>query len=400
MPIKLLNNPLTSLVAIMLLLLTSCGDDNEPQPETPPAKVERTVLVYMVADNSLGTDFGSDDEDLREMLKGVKEGNHNGGRLLVYHNRPNTASNPPQLIEVTPSGLKTVKNYKDDPKIYSVDPDRIREVMADMKSIAPAETYGLVLWSHADGWLGPSDSNNDRYRSFGEDRHHYITVQTLARTLSDERFEFVYFDCCLMGNIETLYELRHLAPVMVASPTELSVDGMPYDRNMEMLFSPDVEKAMIQAAKNTYTYYLNNENGYEDGCQIAVYRTDRLDALASASRDIFSTVTAYPSYYDISKLQSFNNWRAPKSVYDMDNYMELLVADSRPDLLAAWRDRLSDVVAYSAYTTTGIGKLEIYRYCGLGSFAINDPDQISWRGYNTLQWWSDAVSVAPAYSQK
>lgn len=395
------------------LLLPACGDDEEDAPKPvdpqPPAAVGRTVLVYMVADNSLGTNWGCDQTDIDEMLEGVKGGALNGGRLLVYHNRPKTASgNPPQMLEITEQGLKVLKNYPDDPSVYSVDPGRISEVMADMKALAPAEDYGLVLWSHANGWLGGTGTNDDRYRAFGDDRGYHITVQTLARTLSEERFSFIYFDCCLMGNVETIYELRNQAQMIVASPTELSIDGMPYERNVPVMFDPglNVEDAAVAMAENTYKYYEADENGMDDGCQIAVYRTSELEGLASVTRPIYETVTGYNPL--ATQIQRYNKPYDVGYVFDMDNLMELYTTTSHPKgdgeyekylaLLEAWREQWRKVVVYGAATRNGIGGLYIDRYCGLGTFAIDQPSDISWRGYDTLQWWSDVVSVCPAFT--
>lgn len=386
------------LLPLFVMAITSaCESDDKDSPDTTPptTTVSRTVLVYMVADNSLGRQYGRDDADLTEMLDGVKDGGLNGGRLLVYHNRPYTSNgNPPEMLEVTEAGLKVLKTYPDDPSIYSVDPERISEVMADMKTLAPANDYGLVLWSHANSWLGPATEDDPMYRSFGEDRGAHITVQTLASTLSDEAFKFVYFDCCLMGNVETLYELRHLAPVMVASPTELHIDGMPYDENVPLMFleEPDMETA----AENTYQYYVSSNNP----CQMTVINTAGLEGLATATRAIMETVEDYPSYSEIMSLQRYSKPGEVCNGYDMEQYMELLAADREPELLEAWRNALDGTVDYMAATTSGIGGLviDLDHYCGLASFAFRDFSDISWRGYNTLQWWYDVVSVTPALS--
>jgi len=388
---------------LTLVILPACGGDGDdlPTPSTPPVPVDRTVLVYMVADNTLGTWSHSDDEDLREMRAGSKNGALKGGRLIVYYNRPGTASgNPPLLLEIVDGNEKVLKTYPDDKSIYSVDPARITEVMADMKTLAPASEYGLVLWSHANGWLGSPIPDNDRYRAFGDDRGYHITVQTLAKTLEDERFSFVYFDCCLMGNVETIYELRHLAPIMVASPTELSIDGMPYDVNVPVMFDPSLtaEDAMVAAAENTYKYYEANTNGHNDGCQIAVYRTAWLEELAEVTRPIYATVTKIDPW--TSDIQRYNKPYDQGSTYDMDNLMEFFARVDHPDLLEAWRTQWRKVVAYGAATRNGIGGLYIDRYCGLGTMAIDQPSDITWCGYNTLQWWHDVVSAAPAYSSQ
>ncbi|MCM1051122.1 MAG: clostripain-related cysteine peptidase [Paenibacillus sp.] len=383
-----------------MFILVSCSDDDDPEPQGPVAEVSRTVLVYMIADNSLASDWGSDDEDISEMLKGAKNGGLNGGRLLVYHNRLGTTKgNVPEMLEITANGLKTLKQYPDDRTVYSVDPERIREVMADMKALAPAEDYGLVLWSHANGWLGAPAGSEDYYRSFGDDRGYHITIPSLARALEDEEFSFLYLDCCLMGNIECIYELRNVAPRIVASPTELHVDGMPYDLNVPLMFreTPDVDGM----ARNTFGYY-DNYNGnkpFSPWCQIAAYDTSELEAFAQATRDILATVTEYKPIP--TDLQRYTKPRETCHTADIDGYMALIAGDSNPELLKAWREALGRVVTYKESTTNSIGTLtiDLDKYNGLGIYPIASPSEASWRQYYNLAWWKDVASTAPAAKQ-
>ena len=198
---------LLSVFAVMsaAMAVTACGDDDEvldtggPTVEPPAPTTTRTVLVYMVANNSLGTSYHCDEADFQEMLTAAasEEGFH-GGRLLVYHNPPRCSeSNPCQLIEVTATGLKVLKEYAFAEEGESVTSERMQEVVADMKAWAPADDYGMVFWSHADNWLGNNNSTDHRYRGFGQDGNYRMSVPTLARTLEGERFAFLYFECCL-----------------------------------------------------------------------------------------------------------------------------------------------------------------------------------------------------------
>ena len=75
-----------------------------------------------------------------------------------------------------------------------------------------------------------------------------MNVTTLARVLEDENFSFIYFDCCFMMSVETLYEMRNTAPVIAGSVTELPVDGMPYHLNLSSFFRQG-SADLIQAAK-------------------------------------------------------------------------------------------------------------------------------------------------------
>ncbi|MDE6483820.1 MAG: hypothetical protein K2L14_00270 [Duncaniella sp.] len=374
----------------VLFTATACfepdskDEPDPPVPTVPAESVHRSVLVYMVADNSLGS-WNNDQADLREMRTAAKAGDLNGGRLIVYHNRPGTDSGKaPLLLEVTATGIDILKTYPDDPGIYSVDPDRMREVITDMKSYAPADDYGLVLWSHASGWMETSMA-----RSFGEDRRQTMKISSLASALRDSEFSFIYFDCCSMASVEVMWELRHAAPVIVASGIELPADGMPYQLTMPYLFAPG-KADMVGAASTTFNFY-DSITGSSRTCAMTVVDTEALQALAEASADIFSGVTEFAP--GLSSVQPYFRSAVRTYMYDFEDYVERL--DPDPAQLEAWRAALSDAVIYKASTPALFNIVDLDRYCGLGSYVILDPREIAAFNYNEREWYRDVVSRSP-----
>lgn len=126
----------------MVAFMTACGSD-EPTPDPgidppEPSVASRTVLVYMVATNNMGT--GKYDElDINEMLEAAANGDFNDGRLIVYHAPYRSA---PVLKEITKEGIDTLKIYDED--AVSVKISQMRTVIEDTKELAPADDYGLV----------------------------------------------------------------------------------------------------------------------------------------------------------------------------------------------------------------------------------------------------------------
>lgn len=89
---------------IISFCLVSCSDDDGPEVKKESS---RTLLVYMVSDNSLYS-FG--ESDLKEMLTAARNGGlKNDGRLLVYY----ASGLTPELREITPDGIVTLKTYDD-----------------------------------------------------------------------------------------------------------------------------------------------------------------------------------------------------------------------------------------------------------------------------------------------
>ena len=81
---------LATFVAALIssLLLTGCSDKKKDDPEPPVPSGSRTVLVYMVANNSLGGNdeySGFDYKDRQEMIAAAENGDLGSSRWLVYY---------------------------------------------------------------------------------------------------------------------------------------------------------------------------------------------------------------------------------------------------------------------------------------------------------------------------
>ncbi|MDE6490143.1 MAG: hypothetical protein K2L49_03185, partial [Muribaculaceae bacterium] len=220
------------------LMLNACTSDEQPVLDSN--QVSRTILVYIAATNSLGASSNAyrDQADIQEMLEAAASSGFNGGRVIVYHH--GYKSTNPVLLEITPEGAIELKAY--DTAVSSMDASRMADVISDARTAAPADEYGLILWSHGSGWLEDGIDQSTEAYSFGEDREWLenssyrktaMNVTTLADLLGNDRpFSFIYFDCCYMAGIEVVYELRNATDYIVASATELPADGMRYDLNL------------------------------------------------------------------------------------------------------------------------------------------------------------------------
>lgn len=380
------------LVGIFAAGLGACGDPEEPTP--PKAIANRTVLVYQVADNSLGRG-NYDRMDIAEMVKGATNGKiKNNGRLLVYNSSPSADD---ILMEISKDGIDTIKTYST--PYYSVQSERMLEVFDDMQQFAPAMNYGLVLWSHGSGWLqnGIEDNIDAKPLSFGEEHGRSMNITTLAKVLDKgPTFSFLYFDCCYMGSVETLYELRKSSPVIVASATELPVYGMPYDQNLEHFFASG-NADMISAAKNTYNYY-NSLNGMSRTCTMCVINTSALEILATATRDIYSKCN--PEWPEGYTPQRFMNYGISSCTYfDFENYVRALCFDmegnerfdNAGELFTKFSDALSSVVTYAAATPKLWDTVPLTYHCGISTYILTSPVMAEKENYNTLSWYNDIV---------
>lgn len=368
----------------LAVALASCGDKKGDEPTPPAASTTavRTVLVYMVANNDLGQ-RGYDDADISEMREAARNGALKDSRLLVMHQDEKGNS---VLKEINrKGGVDTLCVYdKAEPAVSIA---RMERCFADMKRLAPAKAYGLVMWSHGSGWLedGWADPDKGIRRGFGLDGSKTMNITSLAKALDGQDFDYVYFDCCHMASVEVAYELRHATPLIAGSVTELPNFGMPYDENVALLAAatPDLTKA----AANTFRSY-DEKIGSGRSCTISVIDTRQLDDLAEATRRVYATARPLE---EGERPQPFEGGKCRFS--DMDHYMELIATDATA--LQAWRETLGRTVRYSAATPSIFNKLDIDRHCGLSTYTPRSAADMASYGYAGLRWASDVAATLP-----
>ena len=132
---------------------------------------KRTVLFYMAADNNLNMQAH---RDIEQMLAVEIPNEYN---LLVYIDTPN---NNPSLLKIKKGEIDTVNRYDTQ---NSASKQVLESVINEAFSLFPAESYGLILWSHGTGWLpeGVYDYIKEtNVRSFGKDKNKEMEITDLA----------------------------------------------------------------------------------------------------------------------------------------------------------------------------------------------------------------------------
>ena len=178
-------------LCITLLACSSCSNDNEP-PVDSIAK--RTVLIYMAADNNLSS-YGR--QNLQELLKGAQSYGLRHENLIVYID-PYKES--PRLLQIHENrlGVMIIDTLQTYPEQNSATQEVMKGVIQEVLSAFPAQSYGLILWSHGTSWLPQNFST--KLRSFGLDDNNEMEIEQLAAALPDKTFNYILFDACYMAS--------------------------------------------------------------------------------------------------------------------------------------------------------------------------------------------------------
>lgn len=373
------------LILMLFASLTACRKDNDPYVD--PGK---TVLVYMVADNSLSGNVAANIDSLKA---GVAR-NTVKGTLLIYLDN---AGGSPQLIHLVKSNKGTVtqqiiKTYLQQ---NSVSPTVMNAVFADMSRLFPSTSYGLVLWSHGYGWI-PGAGNLKSApitRWFGQDGSNYMDIPDLVTALSTgPHFDYILFDACFMSGVETAYALRRSTDYLIASPTEVLADGFPYGDIISTLFGT-TEADYIKTAKLFYDHY-NRLTDYGRSAAVACVKCSEMEALATETNKLMSAHLIALNNIKATTVQHLESYN-PHLFYDFGHLVESFTTVEER---SAFIQQLNKVVVYKA-STPGIVSVRnsgyyelipIDHFSGLNTYIPQNGNASRNTAYHTMEWYTAA----------
>ncbi len=383
-----MNRILTLLfAAAMLLALPSCHKDQD----TPkPSRAKRTVLVYAVASNNLSAYLIDDKEEMIQAAPNVK-GLGNDVRVLLYSVASQSATEA-TLSELTKDifgqwSFEPLKSYNRE--VFSTDPERMHEVFADLRDVAPADNYGLILWSHGTGWL-PNFSDHQvpqsMARSYGMDKYQGVTdycdVHELASAIPNSMFDYIWFDLCYMMGVEVAYQLRNKCDYIAGYPTEDWSMGMNYETTLPLLVAQTPDLA--GAAKAFYDYY----NDQDLAVTVSVISTDGFERLAQAASDIYANGSRPVTS---SGLQNYS--RLKVGMYDFGQFTKRYLNFSDPnagELETEFDAALRDMTVFAGCSTRNfngtINAFDPAKYSGLSCYFPGSASTEMEEYYNSLDW--------------
>ncbi|WP_443680084.1 clostripain-related cysteine peptidase [Phocaeicola plebeius] len=411
------------LYTLLVIVLAACSNEI---PEQQPAKRSgRTVLAYLISNNkagSLDTYLRDNVIDMYTALGNMKE----SCTLLVFY-RPYTGDAPlskPTLMSFYADGRGNINNVAAltgseltfdavcriaQKKEYTMnsqiatDPVVMEEVFTDMQTVAPSDSYGLILGSHASGWMKGTSVPT---KAFGDDDGYNIDIPDLADVLKNsfsEKLDFVLFDACMMGTAEVGYELRETTSYCIASVMETPVYGFPYDQILPYLYSENVDYSAVCHEFISF----NKTKDVWGTC--AVMDCSQMENLASAVKAKLSEWQDALSSVSMQNVQQYGVNSYKYFSYDvLDFFRELggksgVAETDLNEAIASIQTVLNEaVIAKECIPNPSNSSFRVdeTRFCGIGMYIpkeVNDyvPDNISWNNWNdyykqSISWYRAA----------
>lgn len=366
------------LTAVLLSVFSSCCEKGTD------VTIDRTMLVYIAGDNNLSIYINGNINDMTGCMDAEVSGHNN---LLAFVDKPYNNS---FLLRIHDQKVDTVRMW--DINLNSSSPEVLSMVIDYVVKEYPAESYGLLLWSHGTGWApssahryiderqlrvpertGSSDMNDlsgirrpfDTTRALladeGSGNMDWMDIDELPQAIPDSLFDFIMFDACLMSSAEVVYGLQRKAKWIIASAVEIMANGFPYWLVTPYFFNADY----VSLCREYYDYY-NSQSGIYKTAGIALIETAQFHLVTEAFRNVVDNATVSVSDIDLWQLQRCDRFRRPV-MFDMMSVAEAL----RPgvDALVRLNDALDHCLRYLANTEYVVSELRLNEYCGFNCFA-------------------------------
>lgn len=357
----------------LLLMLILCLP--WAQADTP---VTTTVMVYMCGSN-LESQYGLATHDINEMIQ-ARFTPRITNVVLMTGGSSDWVSDK---FDPEQSGIYQLRGSSpvplaEGPSLNMGQSDTLSYFLNTAYEKCPADRYILIFWNHGGGPIkGVCWDEN-----YGKDS---LMIPELIQGLENSPFaerklDLIGFDACLMGSVETAWQLSDYAHYMVASEETEPGSGWNYSflKGMEYDVSP------ADTARRIVDLYIDSADpaqGYH--MTLSCIDLNKIQAVISSMNTFFTdlnTLMNADMFLDMSNLRHYaqgfgRDFRAEESAdYDLVDMTSLLDSFDKYQLAsgANLRAALKEAIVYSRSTHDNSHGLSVYfPYFNLGSYSAN-----------------------------
>ncbi|WP_130836619.1 clostripain-related cysteine peptidase [Lachnoclostridium sp. Marseille-P6806] len=368
---------------MMSLLLSSCGRSAGSLHEAPGAPSADaavssdgtagapsfTLLVYMIG-SDLESEYGAASEDLMEMLAAPapdlganaaeETGEDEGGLHILIQTGgakkwlSQGIAPEVQRYQVRDGKLELLETVGDR---SMADAETLSDFITFSREKYPAERYGIILWNHGCGTLN----------GYGYDERYpqeMLSLSALRQAFSDGgvHFDFIGFDACLMGTLETAMAVSPYADYLIASEETEPGTGWSYTGILEALRENTGMETEALGRRIVNDFVRGEDVSIWDGNTLSVIRLAKIPALCGMLSDYLQEAAGdldggYPAYsHARGTIRGFGEGKFEQ--IDLIGCLEQMPGE--PEKRDAVIEAVKSAVVYSDALEEGIHGLAFY----------------------------------------
>ncbi len=406
-------------LVVALSLAFSCtpdGNFSPSEPEVAPGQpgqrqevVQKRHVLVMVSGghNSLSSYLTEDLQDIAEGYVPVGTAAETNALVVLARlpvNELSTTSVPVlyRMYKDTEGSIvrDTMQVFGADDRMFAG--DVINRALLTVRDRIPAKSYGMLVSSHASGWLPPGyydkPSNFEsriRPLSIGQDKDGETSVEMDLMDFSEAipfKMEYIIMDCCLSGGVEVAWALRNKTNYVAFTQTETMADGFDYKTLMSRLLGESVPNPQ-GVCEDFYNYYMA-KTGVHQSATISLVDTRELSSLAVSCKQIFEQYREAIAAVDGDHVQRYFRYDR-HYFYDLRHI--LVCAGVAGDALHELDEALESCVVYKAATPyfmegTQYG-FAIQHFCGLSMYLPSEGTEFLNNYYKEKIEWNKETQL-------
>jgi len=272
---------------------------------------KRNLLFYIATDADAGID-GDTPVKINEIRAGWKP---EQGEMLIYVDRRGSRGASLLRINETLSGglygLDTLQSYGVE---NSADSKTFKRFIDTVTVAFPADSYGLIFFSHASGWLPKGMLSYPRSLVIdnGGGTKEEMEYTDFAAAIPDNRFDFIIFEACLMADVMSMYELRQKTKYVLASSAEIVAPGFTsvYRKEIMRLFDTKhpIEDVVSGFAQTYYDLLKTSfaDNSFECSLTLGLIKMSEMQNLAMTVKAALGGKRLDESTLTVDQIQRFD----------------------------------------------------------------------------------------------
>lgn len=285
-----------------------------------------TFMIYMSGDNSLSNQVPLDINEIEKGLyDAVNSGNnvlHNDLRVLILADQSGSADT--RLYYASPDNTNSIVSpvisaeFNSKGELDLSDPETLENFITYGLAYYPSQYNALVLWNHGGG-VKNLEIQPLLSKGICEDDGELMylnEVQTAIKAaLGTKKLDIIGMDACIMGEVETAYEMQTVADYFVASAANELGYGWGYTDIFDKFTSagsPPASAEMVDILVTQYKESTPSLLHYEPDTMVAV-KTSELGALKTQIDELAKLI--YIDYQGDSNLKTVFESCRDASVY-------------------------------------------------------------------------------------
>ena len=392
------------LTTVLTLSIVSCGNEggsnsyiySEPK-QVKPTSTNWLLLIYMDGDNNLSDYTYSDIQEIQQLKL------NNTIKVAVLQDT--LGNNGAFLYETDENGnLKQIKSL---PEPNMGDPTTLENFVLNEVKKYPAKNIALILWDHGNGWRALNKESLTKMVALdetnNEDQLFMFEFKEALEKLQEEgiKISLIGFDECLMGNLESFYDIANYTQYIVASEHLEPATGWNYTLVLNKL-NQNPNASPEEIAHYIVDAYREAYSNLSQPLTMLAIPSKTVEKLVEAVNDIANTYLSNPSKYHDEYLNAVPD-EIPQSNNLVDLYTFAVNLNSEANINGTQQviKTINGLYKYtndnkfqgiSIYLPTNQQDVEMNYFCTPNSGCLTPQGEIYYNPF-TATLWDDFLKV-------